>query len=310
VKRLGAVLVTIAVSIACVGTIAPAGAAPDPLSKVTVTGVVGQPPTLEFAKPFKVKQSTSKELLPGSGDKLQKGDKVTFNYVAVNGRTGEQIETSFDKAPATITLDKGKAVAGLVDALVGATVGSRTLLAVAPSEGLAKQLAQNGGPAKKGDTILFVLDVTGVRAPLTKATGTAVPPVAGLPTVKLAKNGKPTITVPKTDAPAQLVVQPLITGTGPVVQAGQTINVHYLGVIWKTGKKFDSSWDRSEAIDFGIGSGEVIAGWDEGLVGQTVGSQVLLVVPPDKGYGEAGQPSAGISATDTLVFVVDILDAY
>ena len=54
----------------------------------------------------------------------------------------------------------------------------------------------------------------------------------------------------------------------------------------------------------------MIAGWDEGLVGQTVGSQVLLVVPPDKGYGAAGQPNAGISGTDTLVFVVDILDAF
>ncbi len=62
--------------------------------------------------------------------------------------------------------------------------------------------------------------------------------------------------------------------------------------------------------DFVIGNGQVIAGWDEGLVGQTVGSQVLLVVPPDKGYGTAGNTDAGIKGTDTLVFVVDILDAY
>ncbi len=95
-----------------------------------------------------------------------------------------------------------------------------------------------------------------------------------------------------------------------MVEAGQTITVHYTGVIWASGKKFDSSWDRKQPIDFGIGTGDVIAGWDDGLVGQTVGSQVLLVVPPDQGYGSAGQPSAGITGTDTLVFVVDILDAY
>ena len=126
----------------------------------------------------------------------------------------------------------------------------------------------------------------------------------------LAKNGKPAIKVPSTPAPTTLIVQPLVKGTGPVVTAGQTITVHYTGVIWDSGKQFDSSWDRGKTVDFAIGQGQVIAGWDDGLVGQTVGSQVLLVVPPDKGYGPQGQPNAGISGTDTLVFVVDILDAF
>ena len=95
----------------------------------------------------------------------------------------------------------------------------------------------------------------------------------------------------------------------PVVTAGQTISVHYTGVVYDGGKQFDSSWDRGQPADFVIGKGQVIAGWDEGLVGQTVGSQVLLVVPPDKGYGADGQPAAGIKGTDTMVFVVDILGA-
>jgi len=149
-----------------------------------------------------------------------------------------------------------------------------------------------------------------VRTVMKRATGTPVPPVAGLPTVKLAADGSPTISVPATPAPTTLIAQPLINGTGPVVAAGQTITVQYTGVIWTTGKKFDSSWDRGASIDFAIGVKQVIPGWDAGLVGQTVGSQVLLVVPPDQGYGAAGQPSGGISGTDTLVFVVDILDAF
>jgi peptidylprolyl isomerase len=79
--------------------------------------------------------------------------------------------------------------------------------------------------------------------------------------------------------------------------------------VWRTGKVFDSSWKRGQSMNVPIATGQVIPGWDEGLVGQTVGSQVLLVVPPDKGYGDSGQPSAGIKGTDTMVFVVDILGA-
>ena len=115
--------------------------------------------------------------------------------------------------------------------------------------------------------------------------------------------------MPKSDPPTNLVAQPLIKGNGPVVTAGQKINVQYTGALWRDGKVFDSSWKRGESITFPIGTGGVIAGWDEGLVGQTVGSQVLLVVPPDKGYGADGQPAAGIKGTDTMVFVVDILGA-
>ena len=107
----------------------------------------------------------------------------------------------------------------------------------------------------------------------------------------------------------QLVTQALIKGAGPAVTAGQTITVQYTSVKWD-GKQFDSSWDRGQPIDTPIGTGSVIAGWDEGLVGQTVGSQVLLVVPPDKGYGTSGSSDGKVKGTDTLVFVVDILDAY
>ena len=205
----------------------------------------------------------------------------------------------------------GTVIVGLPSA-ASVTVGSRVLIALAPKEGLAANAKSQGAKnVKKDDTLLFVIDVKSVRTPLAKATGEAVPPVEGLPTVAVADTGKPTITMPSgVAAPTTLVVQPLITGTGPVVQAGQTISVHYTGVIWDGGKQFDSSWDRGAPADVVIGNGRVIPGWDEGLVGQTVGSQVLLVVPPDKGYGAAGNTDAGIKGTDTLVFVVDILDAY
>ena len=158
------------------------------------------------------------------------------------------------------------------------------------------------------DTLLFFAEVHDVRMPLARAEGAAVAPVDGLPTVALADDGAPTITVPGGEPPADLIAQPLIEGTGDVVAAGQTITVHYTGVLWNDGTVFDSSWESGSPATFDIGTGAVIAGWDEGLVGRTVGSQLLLVVPPAKGYPE-GSPDGSITATDTIVFVVDILDA-
>jgi peptidylprolyl isomerase len=206
----------------------------------------------------------------------------------------------------SLVLDPKQAQKSLVNSLIGTPTGSRVLVAIAPKDGLAKAASSSDPTIQKDDTLLFLFDV---KQSLKRATGDAVAPVAGLPTVKLAKDGAPTITMPKGDAPTTLVAQPLIKGKGPVVTAGQKINVHYTGALWRDGKVFDSSWKRGESVTFSIGTGDVITGWDEGLVGQTVGSQVLLVVPPDKGYGASGQPQAGIKGTDTLVFVVDILGA-
>ncbi|MCL2464331.1 MAG: FKBP-type peptidyl-prolyl cis-trans isomerase, partial [Micrococcales bacterium] len=103
------------------------------------------------------------------------------------------------------------------------------------------------------------------------------------------------------------VVQPRIQGTGPAVKSGQTIVVNYTGWLWD-GTQFDSSWDRQATMAVqDIGQAQLIDGWNQGLVGQDVGSQVLLVIPPSLGYGSTAQGS--IPANSTLVFVVDILAA-
>lgn len=293
--------------VALAGTALPAASATTDLSDVTVTGAFGEKPTVEFAKPFKVKKSASRVISPGTGEKLTKGQKVAFDYLAVDGRTAKELESTFGAAAPSLVLDKKQAIPGMVNALIGKKVGGRVLLAIAPKEGITQDAPDTG--VKKGDTLLFVVDVKSAKTPLARATGEPVEPVAGLPTVTLGGKGKPTVSIPKTDPPAALVAQPLIKGAGPVVAAGQTVTVAYTGIIWASGKQFDSSWDRGAPVDFSIGVGEVVPGWDEGLVGQTVGSQVLLVLPPDKGYGATGNAQAGITGTDTLVFVVDILDA-
>ncbi len=127
-----------------------------------------------------------------------------------------------------------------------------------------------------------------------------------LPTATGSFGDKPTLTFPAEAAPADLEVHVLHRGTGDLVEAGQDIEVNYLGQSWG-GSVFDNSYDRGESISFPIGVGAVIGGWDEGLVGQQVGSRVLLSIPSHLGYGDRGVPQAGIRGGDTLVFVVDIL---
>lgn len=293
-------------------TAGPAGAAAA-LDGVTVTadtsttGLATGKPALTASWPVRASTSVAEVRTKGTGARTAKGDRLSVDYLVVNGRTGEELEASYGATPVRLDLAKGTTPA-LVDALTGTTVGSRVLVAVAPEDGLARNASSVG--LRKDDTVLFVIDVRGISTPLERATGNAVTPPPGLPTVTLAKNGAPTITMPKTAAPTGLVAVPLIEGTGPVVQAGQTIDARYTGAIWDTGKVFDSTWkqkDRGRVVAFQIGTGSVIDGWDQGLVGQKVGSQVLLVIPPALGYGPDGQPAAGIKGTDTLVFVVDIL---
>ncbi len=127
-----------------------------------------------------------------------------------------------------------------------------------------------------------------------------------LPTASGSFGDKPVITFPDAPAPADLGVEPLVLGEGDVVEAGDEIEVNYLGQVWG-GQVFDNSYDRGAPVRFPIGVGAVIQGWDEALVGASVGSRVLISIPPDLGYGPAGMPRAGIGGTDTLVFVVDVL---
>jgi peptidylprolyl isomerase len=127
-----------------------------------------------------------------------------------------------------------------------------------------------------------------------------------LPTASGSFGDKPELTFPESAAPEGLQVKVLEQGSGDTIQAGDTIVVNYLGQTWG-GRIFDNSYDRGDTISFPIGMGVVIGGWDDGLVGQQIGSRVMLSVPPEHGYGPRGVPQAGIKGTDTLVFVVDVV---
>lgn len=117
---------------------------------------------------------------------------------------------------------------------------------------------------------------------------------------------KPKLSFTAPTAPEGLQVEVLSEGTGPVVEAGNALACDYLGQVWN-GNVFDNSFDRGQPLNFQVGVGMVIAGWDTGLVGQRVGSRVLLSIPAELGYGDTGVPQAGIRGGDTLVFVTDII---
>jgi peptidylprolyl isomerase len=122
----------------------------------------------------------------------------------------------------------------------------------------------------------------------------------------MPSNSKPAVAAPAGEPPADLVVDDLEVGTGDEAQAGQNVEVHYVGVAWSSGDQFDASWDRGQTFTFRLGDGQVIGGWDQGVQGMRVGGRRQLTIPPHLGYGERGAGGV-IRPNETLVFVVDLI---
>jgi FKBP-type peptidyl-prolyl cis-trans isomerase len=260
---------------------------------IEVSGPVGKEPKVEFEAPLEVSAPTFRVVDEGTGEELTEGAQVTINYLVIAGKDGSTSGSTWKtKKPETFKLGAPEYDL-LNDRLIGQKVGMRLLMASTAMD----QTIQ-----------VTMVEVTKVEAAPdvpTRAEGTAVTPEEGLPTVELADDGKPTVTIPKDyKAPTDLVVQPLIEGDGAEVTKDQTVTVQYAGCLLD-GTSFDSSWSRGAPTSFPLSG--VIPGWTNGIAGQKVGSQVLLVVPADQAYGE--QEQGGIPANSTLVFVVDILDA-
>jgi peptidylprolyl isomerase len=130
---------------------------------------------------------------------------------------------------------------------------------------------------------------------------------SGGETTAAANKTKPEVTVPKGPAPKKLVVREIEKGSGKEAVAGDEVTVQYVGVDYKNGEEFDSSWSRDEPFTFTLGEGQVIPGWDQGVAGMKVGGRRELIIPPGLAYGKAGSPPA-IGPNETLVFVIDLLE--
>nr|WP_281358939.1 FKBP-type peptidyl-prolyl cis-trans isomerase [Flexivirga aerilata] len=264
-------------------------------------------------KPFQVNKTTVEVLKDGTGAAVTDGQIATVNYTVVDGKSGKTLANTFSEQPVTLDLKDPAQFPGLVTAIKGKKVGTTETVAIPPKDAFGTQgNAQLGVGAD--DTLIFYMNIKSAVTPLKEATGTAVAPKSGMPTVKWEGASKPaTITMPNADAPKKLESTNLINGKGAEVKKGQTLYALYTGVIWNKGKAgtvFDSTGSRGgQPAGFPIGTSKVIPGWDKTLVGKKVGDRVLIVVPPADGYGSAGNPQANIKGTDTLVFVVDIVAA-
>ena len=272
------------------------------VDSVKVEGSFGEIPTATFPTPLKATKTERKILLEGDGAPALPGGAVAVNFTLYNGETGELIgQTSYDGSDLqTTTLSENTLVSGLIATLQCANAGSQIVSVIAPSD----LLDPNGntiGDLGENTSIVVIADL--VSTSLARASGKSQPSPDGMPTVVLDANGVPGITVPKTAPPTKLETAVLIKGDGPVVSAGASVTVHYTGVLWSDGTVFDSSWSRNTPATFSLDG--VVPGFAQAIEGQTVGSQILAVIPPELAYGD--QDNGTIPPGSTLVFVIDIL---
>jgi FKBP-type peptidyl-prolyl cis-trans isomerase len=278
-------------------------------SVVTASGAFGKAPTVSIPSEKAASTLYTKTLIQGTGPTMTTADSLVGNFVLYDwsGTTHKLLGSTYSSG--SPTLFSSSLLPGLQKALIGQKVGSRVIAVIPPADGFGSSGNSQIGVSPT-DTLVFVVDMIQNIGNKAGVTGTQTSNGgSGLPTVTPTTGKAPTVTIPAGNPPKTLQVKTLVKGTGAKVTKGQLIVVQYTGVNWRTKKVFDSSWSRSEPFGVNIGEGQVIKGWDTGLVGQTVGSRVLLVIPPADGYGSSGSSSAGIKGTDTIVFVVDIVAA-
>jgi FKBP-type peptidyl-prolyl cis-trans isomerase len=289
---------------------ASASSSPGANTAVTATGAFGKTPTVNIPKAKPGNSLTVRTLVQGTGTTLTKSDALAANFVLYfwAGTSSSLKADTFTNSPTVIG---GQMLPGLESALIGKKVGSRILAVIPPAEGYGtsgnSQLGITGST-----TLVFVIDVLKAYPDTAGATGAQESSGGGnLPTVSARAGTAPTLTFPSSSPPSSLVTRTLVKGSGPKVVKGEYVIAQYTGYIWRTKKVFGSSWSSGSPFGFVIGASpeQVIPGWDKGLEGQTVGSRVMLSIPPAQGYGSAGASQAGITGKDTLVFVVDIIDA-
>ncbi|WP_159942457.1 MULTISPECIES: FKBP-type peptidyl-prolyl cis-trans isomerase [unclassified Nocardiopsis] len=288
----------------------------------TVTGEVGEEPEISFPDIEPPEEEISGVVNTGSGeDELVRADDLLIanvvQYQWTGPGEGEAVEgqSSYETgAPDLIRMEQLPEQIG--DVLVNQPVGSRAVYVFPPMTEEERQQAEaTGQEAPEGASVL-VIDLMdrfnkGAVVPGEQTSNGG----DGLPEVTQEGHSEPVIEIPDTDPPEELEVVPLIEGNGAEVEEGQQVVVQYTGVRWEADENgdhevFDSTWSRGgDPFDTTIGAGAVIQGWDEGIVGQKVGSRLLLVVPGDMAYGETEEETGGAPA-GTLVFVVDVLGAY
>lgn len=243
-------------------------------------------PTITYAAPFEISSTSSRVVVEGNGERVRSDKPVLIHYRLESAQSGEVIDQTFGALPKTYLLTPEDMSLELYEALVGVHVGSRVLLLTAGDDELG--------------TIPTVL-VADVLP--TEATGAPVEPRPDLPVVVVDEEGVPQVEIPQSDPPEELEVQTLVRGSGAQVSGQSTVVVQYTMVRWRDSMVVDSTWEALGPRSFSLA--EAITGWTLGLAEQTVGSRVLLVVPPATAVDEESNDLT----RETVVYVVDILAA-
>lgn len=256
-------------------------------------------PTLTFDFPGTTEATEARSVKAGDGASIEDGQVIMVDYTLIQGTDGTVLNSTYELGQQdNIPIDQGSLDPALYEVLIESSVGEQIIFAT-----LDQSTPPDGSAANPA--VYMAITIVDVMAPLEQAQGTAVTPEENLPVVTLDETGKPSVEVGDAEMPTELVVQPLIEGDGDELTLGESVIAHYSGWLWD-GEQFDSSWERGAPATFPFVQGGLIDGWTEGLAGHKVGSQILLVIPPELGYGAQGS-GASIPPDSTLVFVVDLL---
>jgi len=283
----------------------------DASSLVTADGAVGTKTTVTFPTPLVAKDLQVTDLTEGDGETLAPGDYADFQATIWNAETGAYVTgTSFDAtSPSRMAVGEDEAQLGPL--LECAVVGSR-IAAVSTLKQLFGDVDASGDGLTADSNLVVVVDVT--NGILGKANGADQVAQAGFPSVVTAPDGTPGVTIPNADAPTEQKVAVLKKGKGTTVEKGDNVVVQYEGLVWGTpGSVFENTWEATPAnyvaAEYAAdGSGGYFPGFDDAVIGQTVGSQVILVVPPGDSYGDDAAAPDSVPTGSTRIYVVDILD--
>lgn len=270
---------------------------------IDVTGDTDQQPEVDVRTPLHAPDLAFEDVVTGEGTPITAENQLIVVDIALfDGTTGDPVvSTAYDGDLSRVSsLSQWTTnFPGFEDALHCATEGSRVAIALSPDD-MGPDVAAGFG-LEDDDTVVAVVDVRKVY--LAAADGqNQFNSGFGLPTVVRAPDGRPGLIIPDGAPPSDLVVQTLKKGTGPEVTGDDAVRVHYTGVVWGENEAFDSTWDDTPVS---VTADGVVPGFAQAIEGQTVGSQVLVVVPPDQGYGD--EAHGAVPAGSTLVYVIDIL---
>ena len=263
---------------------------------VKVTGDFGSVPKIDFDFPIDPKSTERTVTIEGDGDVVKTGDTVNVQYTIINGTTGEDVASTdyTDETQQAFPIDD-TFIPGIVSTLECSTIGSR-VVGVIPASDAFGETGQSDLGVAAGDSIVFVADIVSIDVLPTPKAWTE-----NVPEVTFDDAGLPTVTLPDTAAPSDLQLAVLTEGDGPEVAEGESVVMNYQGTSWDTKEVFDQSYGGEPAT---LSTSGVIKGFAAAIVGQKVGSTVLVVIPPELAYGT--DPAAAQLGGQTLVFLIEI----